>query len=439
MLVNQLPYGLMVFECLHSVVYAINFVPPPNQRQGVVVTVVPPATTPPVSGLLQVKVAADSHSCAKDVALGCPGLQLINNNGYSPTTNGCGPDRTGSFWDTFNSIINGTWTAACCDQHDLCFGSCQSTFDECNFNFRACLEQACARLGIQQNVCDATIPVYYGAVSSAFGCSVYTQDVGKSCQCPPTVGPPPGPGPYQEYFWILDRYSIQTLRSRNTDTNSILIGVDINDVPSSGGELSKFQGDQGAGSTSHPGLQINFFAQSTDRVVLWMMIYNGDTSPESIQKLQYESTSLSLPGIAQYIALVPNVILDSLGRLLGFRSFLKNILPQNIIDIIFANCDGWVLLEQITFASAAEMYNELTALGGENGSSNKLYRGYDSPDGCLANSRYLGTFRHGFIGSILPQGQYIQQATLQTSFAPFTPSIASPTDTNTESISSTLI
>src|SRR4051812_24722375 len=94
-----------LFELLLSAVCAVNFIPLPNIPEGRVFTVVPPATAPPaiVNSLSQPKLAADSHSCANNVAIGCPGVQLINNEGYEPTSNGCGPEMTGAFWDTFNS------------------------------------------------------------------------------------------------------------------------------------------------------------------------------------------------------------------------------------------------------------------------------------------------------------------------------------------------
>ncbi|TKA78320.1 hypothetical protein B0A49_02285 [Cryomyces minteri] len=214
-------------------------------------------------------------------------------------------------------------------------------------------------------VCDAAVPLYYGAVASSIGCSVFVADVGNLCECPPIEAITTGYGPYQEYFFILDEYKIETLRSRSSDTNTVYIGVDLNDVDSNGARLTKPPGDHGSGFTSKPGMQINFMAQSTDRVTLWMLIYNGDTSPESLKKLKHESETLSFAGIAQLASATGTALLDMFGSLFGTQGTLQNALPSNLWHTIFPNCDGYVLQEILTYKDASSLYDDIQKAGGQ--------------------------------------------------------------------------
>ena len=81
--------SLLYLHDFLSVRQAVNFVPLQSQSHGKVITVIPTATAPPALSLEQ-KAVADSHHCIKDVALGCSGLQLLNNTpNYELITNGC--------------------------------------------------------------------------------------------------------------------------------------------------------------------------------------------------------------------------------------------------------------------------------------------------------------------------------------------------------------
>jgi hypothetical protein len=306
---------------------------------------------------------------------------------YTPTSNGCGPDIRNALVNAFSQAIGTDWARPCCDEHDLCFGACNSDFTQCNTDFHNCLNRRC----IETNDigCAILVPVYVAAVSSAIGCNIFTTP-NPGCSCPPTTSTQQRTGQYAQYHWNLDQYTTHIIRSRYTDTNTILMGVDINGVPSAGGEIRSFQGDQPAGRTFRPGLEIDFWAFDTDAVTLWLSIYNGDLSPPSLNQLNKANNILNMGAALDLLAQTTEAIatagLRFVATLVGGSR--AGILAGDLLGWIWGNrsCDGWVVL-RVIHLNGSQLASE--------GLQNSLEEGYESPMGCKANSRYGVSTRYG--------------------------------------------
>jgi hypothetical protein len=235
------------------------------------------------------------------------------------------------------------------------------------------------------------VPAYIGAVSSIIGCDVFTTP-NPGCACPPIAYNTTQSGHYQQYFWILDQYTPKTLRSLNSDTNTILIGVDINGVPSYGGELRKYQGNQGSGHKSSPGMEIDFWAFDTDQITLWVSIYNGDLSPTSIDSLRQSVEKWSPGGILNLLAQGTEAVVLSGLNFLGnmYRGVLGGFLPHEIYSFFTEDCDGWVVQRTISLKGSqmAPGNQPQTTQTSSDG-------GYESPSGCGDKSVYDVTTRFG--------------------------------------------
>ena len=168
------------------------------------------------------------------------------------------------------------------------------------------------------------------------------------------------------------------------------MGVDINDVDSAGGSLSSLRGDQGSGQTLNPGLLVDFAVQSTDVVTLWITMVNGPTDPSSIAELDSQRVSLDLNNLSGWVIPVisgtavisvvnylATTVLSSIGNLLGLpNDLLKYVLPQNVLNALFPNCDGWVALVQKKY-TGQQLY-QLISTTGSIVFANEAYNGYDS-------------------------------------------------------------
>lgn len=144
-------------------VQCVNFVPQSGLKVGDVVT--KKSQIPAKKAFGQEKIYQASTFCSKNVALGCPGVELLPKPGYTPTANGCGPDNPR--FTKFNSLINTTFVYPCCVAHDMCFGSCNADFDMCNSQFQQCLNDRCD----QGSYCSIVTPLYYAGVANAASCS----------------------------------------------------------------------------------------------------------------------------------------------------------------------------------------------------------------------------------------------------------------------------
>lgn len=244
------------------------------------------------------------------------------------------------------------------------------------------------------------VPACEGAVSSHIGCSIYIGVTDPpQCACPPSANTTPPVGHYQQYFWILDNYEPKPLRSgkfgiKTRDTNTILIGVDINQVPSAGGELRSFRGSQDS-RQFNPSMEIDFWAFDTDLVTLWAVIYNGDLSASSIQSLraatQFWRPDTIISILSQFSKSVINIGLNYLGTIIG--GVLGGRIIDDAIQAITGNCDGWVVHSIMTLNGS-----DLRAAGSaQNAVETQIYTfsGYESSAGCGAISQYRVQTRYG--------------------------------------------
>ncbi|KAL6956086.1 hypothetical protein U1Q18_044828 [Sarracenia purpurea var. burkii] len=377
-----------------------------NLKPGQTTTLVSFNSEPTPVGLNKIWQPPDS--CSKGAALGCPNVQLERRpDAPAATSNGCGP----ASWDqdSFGQYVNTALDSPvgfqeCCDAHDLCFDDCSSTFTQCNIDFSNCLEKNCSG-----PACSSLVPLYLAAVSSNFGCDVYVgaSDADRHCQCPPSSSPLVGGSTsYRRYFVILDTYTTTQLRSRSSDTNTIIVGVDINGVPNAGGQLVKFSGDDPQGKTYIPGLEIDFWAFDQDLVTAWISIYNGNLDGPRLPQLNQTLRTMGLDGPKELFSPtsggpdwstnIEDAFGGVLGVLAGISSFLQSYLTNTIfkpIAILFPNCDGLVMTWKAT-SQAGLITSEHTW--------NFHQVGFESPDGCGANSIYDAEIRMGTKGDIFP-------------------------------------
>jgi hypothetical protein len=352
MMQTYLSYALLA---LFSLVQALEVYPPDyiDLPRGKIVTVVPPNREPVgiSHGIGVSKIASHSTlKCAKNVHYGCPGVQLIPTASYDASKmNGCGPEAEIKLAKMFNRIIDVPWAHECCNQHDVCFGRCDSDYSQCNLDFEDCLLRSCPAQWnpLEKITCATFEPIYIAAVDSKMGCHVYTHVDPKKdpdCRCPNTTVPIRQEGHYRQYFWILDEYTSDQLRSRLHDTITIMIGVDINEVPSAGGELRKFQGKQSGGHKSIPGMEIDFWAFDDDEVTLWITMYNGDLSPKSIAELKEAANIWSPATVINFAAETSRTPLYS-G--MNYLSIMTGGASSSLWNWLFgpltAKCDGWVV------------------------------------------------------------------------------------------------
>ncbi|XWX00327.1 hypothetical protein V2A60_008347 [Cordyceps javanica] len=107
----------------------------------------------------------------------CPNGQTAVSNGLSPSANGCGakdgikvPDL--SFGE-------------CCNDHDICFGTCSEQFGPCNKKFLGCMVTSCARFAPVPKLflaCNGAAATYYLAVQF-FGKDAFAAATKELCDC----------------------------------------------------------------------------------------------------------------------------------------------------------------------------------------------------------------------------------------------------------------
>ena len=122
-----------------------------------------------------------------------PGEPLCNERcglAQQPSSNGCGNDFTGAFhsWammalqdvtgcESVPYVLNDM--SSCCDEHDLCYGTCGMSQAFCDQQLRQCMQSQASLPG-----CQTTIDIS-SLVVGALGCSYYTdaQDETVAAQC----------------------------------------------------------------------------------------------------------------------------------------------------------------------------------------------------------------------------------------------------------------
>ena len=143
----------------------------------------------PIDSIAPLVKRADCKTRAD--TLGCPGAKLqYNFPGAAPGSNGCGPYATDSLGLAFDQVIDSDWATPCCQNHDLCYGSCEQEWKDCNDNFWKCLDSQCTNKMGDVPLCAQLRDLYTFAIQLQWACDRFLKYTSEQCHCP---GPKPSP------------------------------------------------------------------------------------------------------------------------------------------------------------------------------------------------------------------------------------------------------
>ena len=127
--------------------------------------------------------------------ISCPKSQRRPKPGYKPTFNGCGDIHTRWIVPQYAQIWVGAYFTPACNNHDICYGTCNSNKQDCDLILEAQLRGACVEwwdsLGWNKynpialalfDACYAEAKVYWEAVNVA-GQSAYNAAQSEACIC----------------------------------------------------------------------------------------------------------------------------------------------------------------------------------------------------------------------------------------------------------------
>uniref|UniRef100_A0A8D9EB86 Group XIIA secretory phospholipase A2 n=1 Tax=Cacopsylla melanoneura TaxID=428564 RepID=A0A8D9EB86_9HEMI len=123
----------------------------------------------------------------------CPsGIKPVKNKYYEPKPNGCGQE--GSQVNMISQYMSFEELTTCCNEHDICYGTCNKQKETCDFDFRKCLYKICDQLE-GKSVNSPTLETIskgckYAAKTAftstmTFGCKYYKAAQAEACFCPP--------------------------------------------------------------------------------------------------------------------------------------------------------------------------------------------------------------------------------------------------------------
>ena len=96
-------------------------------------------------------------------------------NGITPVPNGCGAKAKGDF-------VPELWFNSCCQQHDVCYGVCNSDKVVCDAQFYECMKQTCSEVQnpISRTACKVSAFAFNTAVLE-LGCFAWIQNQNNYC------------------------------------------------------------------------------------------------------------------------------------------------------------------------------------------------------------------------------------------------------------------
>ena len=98
-------------------------------------------------------------------------VPAYSNPFYTPKPNGCGSKEfklPSWLMPQFKS---------CCNNHDRCYGRCNSVKASCDNVFRDCMKKTCSNVA-----CRSMADAFYVSVKN-FACTAYTRAQSKACLC----------------------------------------------------------------------------------------------------------------------------------------------------------------------------------------------------------------------------------------------------------------
>ncbi|KAM3542177.1 hypothetical protein ARSEF1564_004921 [Beauveria bassiana] len=107
----------------------------------------------------------------------CPSGQMAVSNGVPPTANGCGAKD--------GIKVPNLSFGECCNDHDICFGTCTEQFGPCNKKFLGCMTQSCVKFAPIPKLylaCNGAAATYYLAVEF-FGKKAFAAATKEHCDC----------------------------------------------------------------------------------------------------------------------------------------------------------------------------------------------------------------------------------------------------------------
>ena len=139
-----------------------------------------------LSVMLLVLAVADGSSDLFGI-LGCPNSEVcqtgnpVANTLYDARndTNGCGTAGMNVHMDSAYSDE----ITACCNAHDVCYGTCNERKESCDSAFAACMAAVCDnKTGLAQDACKETRAAFSGSVE-LFGCAPFLKSQRTACTC----------------------------------------------------------------------------------------------------------------------------------------------------------------------------------------------------------------------------------------------------------------
>ncbi|KAK3911721.1 Group XIIA secretory phospholipase A2 [Frankliniella fusca] len=127
-----------------------------------------------VSEVLNAAVEEDCHFL-------CPnGMKPTANKYHKPSSNGCGPIPT--------DALPASEMTECCNQHDICYDTCNSGKEKCDFDMRRCLYKICdshsQSVGAALTKVCKTVAKTLFSGTMTLGCKSYLDAQKNACYCP---------------------------------------------------------------------------------------------------------------------------------------------------------------------------------------------------------------------------------------------------------------
>ncbi len=115
--------------------------------------------------------------------LSCPAGRVLQQSA-TPSTNGCGPESTNPIAKAFNNLGKEIVSKFqnCCNDHDVCYGVCGISKNDCDTTFKQCMDAKCTGSKLSKTWCKTKREVLYQLVDK-FGKSAFNVAQKDFCKC----------------------------------------------------------------------------------------------------------------------------------------------------------------------------------------------------------------------------------------------------------------